>query len=160
MQKRISAATGRLLALVVLGALAAGPALAQGRGQNERQHESKGGQQHAGDRDDRRGQVRFDDRQRQSVHTYYEEEVRRGRCPPGLAKKHNGCQPPGQARRYEIGRPLPREVVYYAVPQPIVVQLGPPPRGYRYVRVANDILMLAIGTGIVVDALQDLGRIR
>jgi len=26
-------------------------------------------------------------------------------CPPGLAKKHNGCQPPGQARkRYNVGQ--------------------------------------------------------
>ena len=35
-------------------------------------------------------------------------------CPPGLAKKHNGCQPPGQARRYSrndhyrVGYRLPR----------------------------------------------------
>jgi hypothetical protein len=31
-----------------------------------------------------------------------------GNCPPGLAKKHNGCLPPGQARkRYDIGQRLP-----------------------------------------------------
>ena len=24
----------------------------------------------------------------------------RGSCPPGLAKKHDGCMPPGQAKRY------------------------------------------------------------
>ena len=29
---------------------------------------------------------------------YVDERGRRG-CPPGLAKKHNGCLPPGQARR-------------------------------------------------------------
>jgi hypothetical protein len=26
-----------------------------------------------------------------------------GHCPPGLAKKHNGCMPPGQARRFNRG---------------------------------------------------------
>jgi len=26
-----------------------------------------------------------------------------GRCPPGLAKKHNGCMPPGQARKLARG---------------------------------------------------------
>jgi hypothetical protein len=29
-----------------------------------------------------------------------------GHCPPGLAKKHNGCQPPGHAKKqgyYRIG---------------------------------------------------------
>jgi len=75
-----------------------------------------------------------------------------------LAKKHNGCMPPGQAKKWQLGRPLPRDVVYYAVPQALVVQIGPPPSGYRYVRVATDILLLAVGTGMVVDAIQDLGR--
>ena len=27
----------------------------------------------------------------------------RGGCPPGLAKKHNGCMPPGQAKRWGRG---------------------------------------------------------
>jgi Ni/Co efflux regulator RcnB len=42
--------------------------------------------------------------------------------------------------------------------QPLVVQIGPPPSGHRYVRVASDILMLAIDTGMLVDAIQDLDR--
>ena len=28
----------------------------------------------------------------------------RGGCPPGLAKKHNGCMPPGQARKLARGQ--------------------------------------------------------
>lgn len=29
----------------------------------------------------------------------------RGSCPPGLAKKHNGCMPPGQAKKiYDVGQ--------------------------------------------------------
>ncbi|MBE0614363.1 MAG: RcnB family protein [Burkholderiales bacterium] len=44
------------------------------------------------------------------------------------------------------------------VPQPLVAQIGLPPHGYRYVRVANDVLMIAIGTGLVVAAIQDIGR--
>jgi Ni/Co efflux regulator RcnB len=66
--------------------------------------------------------------------------------------------PPGQARKWHVGQPLPRDVVYYSVPQPLVLQIGQPPSGYRYVRVASDILMIAIGSGMVVDAIQDLGR--
>ena len=32
-----------------------------------------------------------------------------GGCPPGLAKKHNGCLPPGQAKKlYNIGQRFPR----------------------------------------------------
>lgn len=30
---------------------------------------------------------------------------RRGQCPPGLAKKNNGCLPPGQAKKlYDVGQ--------------------------------------------------------
>ena len=100
----------------------------------------------------------FQDNQRTVVRTYYTEQYRVGRCPPGLAKKNNGCMPPGQARKWAVGQPLPREVVYYSVPAPVVVQLGAPPSGHRYVRVATDILLIAIGTGMVVDAINDLGR--
>ena len=91
------------------------------------------------------------------MRTYYGEQYRAGRCPPGLAKKNNGCMPPGQARKWNVGRPLPRDVVYYSVPQSVVIQLGSPPAGQRYVRVASDILLLAIGTGMVIDAIQNLG---
>lgn len=99
----------------------------------------------------------FEDRHRASVHDYYAKQYRGGHCPPGLAKKHNGCVPPGHARKWRIGQPLARDVIYYSVPQPLVVQLGQPPHGYRYVRVASDILLMAIGTGLIIDAIQDLG---
>ena len=90
------------------------------------------------------------------VREYYEPRWRAGRCPPGLAKKHNGCMPPGQARKWHVGQRLPQGVVYYPVPQPVVMQLGVPPSGYRYVRVAGDILLLAVGTSMVVDAIQGI----
>lgn len=98
----------------------------------------------------------FNDRQRVVIREYYEPQWRAGRCPPGLAKKHNGCMPPGHARQWHMGRPLPQGVVYYPVPQPVVMQLGVPPSGYRYVRVAGDILLLAVGTSMVVDAIQGI----
>jgi hypothetical protein len=98
----------------------------------------------------------FNDRQRTYIHDYYRDEFRRGHCPPGLAKKHNGCMPPGQAKRWRKGYPLDRDIIYYDLPPAIIVELGAPPRGYRYVRVAADILMIAVGTGLVVDAVADL----
>jgi Ni/Co efflux regulator RcnB len=100
----------------------------------------------------------FVERHRVIVREYYVEEHRRGKCPPGLAKKRNGCMPPGQAKKWQIGRPLPREVVYYEVPPAVVVELGAPPPGHRYVRVAADILLIAVGTAMVVGAIEDLGR--
>ncbi|MBL8446634.1 MAG: hypothetical protein JNJ44_04385 [Zoogloeaceae bacterium] len=119
-----------------------------------------GDRDHRGDRDGPRSgaSFHFADRQRSTIHSYYREEFSRGNCPPGLAKKHNGCMPPGQARKWSRGRPLPRDVVYYDLPRSLVLEIGPPPSGYRYVRVASDILMIAVGSMMVVDAIDDLSR--
>lgn len=100
----------------------------------------------------------FADQNRVAVREYYTEQFSRGFCPPGLAKKRNGCMPPGQAKKWSIGRPLPREVIFYDLPGPLLGQLDRAPTGHRYVRVATDILLIAIGTGMVIDAIEDLGR--
>jgi hypothetical protein len=100
----------------------------------------------------------FSEESRIAVHKYYGDKFRSGRCPPGLAKKGNGCMPPGQAKKWMIGRPLPPGVVFYDLPPEVLVQLGPAPSRHRFVRVASDILMIAIGTGMVVDAIEDIGR--
>ena len=132
----------------------------ESHGQVERGESYRGGQGNKGDRvDDVRIGGFFGEPQRVAANTYYGQQFSSGHCPPGLAKKNNGCLPPGQAKKYSVGQPLPRGVVYYPVPQPVLVQLGAPPAGHKYVRVASDILLIAIGTGMVVDAIQDLGRI-
>jgi len=125
----------------------------------------KGGER--GDRDeDRRGDVReegperhFAEQHRVAVREYYQHEFEgRRKCPPGLARKHTGCMPPGQEQKWEMGRPLSSDVVVYPVPPELEVRIGVPPAGYKYVRVASDILMIAIGTSVVADAIKDLGR--
>ena len=100
----------------------------------------------------------FREEQREAARIYYERPENRGFCPPGLAKKGNNCMPPGQAKKWRQGYPLPAGVVYYELPRSVVLSIGLPPSGYRYVRVASDILLIAIGTSIVVDALEDLVR--
>ena len=100
----------------------------------------------------------FEDRHRVVVNEYYGRQFRSGHCPPGLAKKHNGCMPPGLAKKWYVGQPLARNVVYYSVPQQLVIQIGQPPSGYRYVRVGSDILMMAIATRMITDSIQDIGR--
>lgn len=160
------------VAFLVAAVLATGTAWADkpewaGSDKRPKQHKNK-----KSDRDERRDQHsdrdrsdrhasaggHFADRQRVVVHEYYDQRMRTGKCPPGLAKKNNGCKPPGQAKKWHIGRPLPPDVVYYELPRTVVVKLGPPPPQHRYVRVAADILLIALGTGMVVDAIQDLGR--
>lgn len=101
----------------------------------------------------------FGDSHRRAALAYYEPQFKAGKCPPGLAKKGNGCMPPGQVRKWRRGYALPSDVVYYPVPGSVSVQLGLPPAGHKYVRVAADILLIAVGTGMVVDAIEDLGRL-
>lgn len=98
----------------------------------------------------------FGGQQRDAARAYYGTQYSGKSCPPGLAKKNNGCMPPGQAKKWSVGKTLPRDVVFYPVPQTVSVRIGLPPSGYRYVRVANDILMIAIGTSMVVDAIENL----
>ena len=168
----------RALAFAIAATLAASPALADkpsgareknGRGERHESREARDAphgnerERGSGESRERQGQSgkhagHFDDRHRGAVRDYYDGRKKAGHCPPGLAKKHNGCMPPGQAKKWEIGRRLPPEVIFYEVPRPLVMQIGQAPSGYRYVRVAGDILMIAIGTAIVVDAIRDLGR--
>jgi len=103
--------------------------------------------------------VFFNDQRQDQVRSYYTRQYRSGHCPPGLAKKNNGCMPPGQAKKWQVGRPLPADVVSYDLPRQVVVELGPPPPHHRFVRVASDILLIAEGTGMIVDAIEDLGNI-
>lgn len=100
----------------------------------------------------------FQPQHREAAQQYYGRPENHGFCPLGLAKKGHGCLPPGQARKWRRGEPLPRGMVYYEVPRPVVLSLGLPPPGYRYVRVASDILLIALGSQMVVDAMEDLVR--
>jgi len=183
--KRFSSSRTFAITGLFAAALIAGPVLADkpegagkgnsaGKGQNKERgddrNDDRRGENRADKLDDKRDDRRdgsrenvrqsdyFGDRHRVMVRDYYGEQFRAGRCPPGLAKKNNGCMPPGQAKKWRVGYQLPREVIYHEVPRDLVTKIGPAPSGYRYVQVAADILMIAIGTSMVVDAIQDLGR--
>lgn len=159
----------RLLPLLLAGLLTSGTVLADPPGRNdgarasragapmERSHDQQGHYEGEG-RPQQREFVYFTDQHRAAVHDYYYRQFHGKRCPPGLAKKRNGCLPPGQAKKWRVGQPLPHDVRYYGVPDSVVVRLGQPPEGHRYVRVASDILLITIGASMVVDALEDLGR--
>ncbi len=150
-------------------ALADKPSKAEGKGTAKHNQKGSQGKQKQGKGHDQgvsnergghdvRARQYFNDENRMYIHKYYGERYRSGHCPPGLAKKGNGCMPPGQAKKWMIGRPLPRDVVFYDPPPEVLVHLGPAPSRHRFVRVASDILLIAVGTGMVVDAIEDIGR--
>lgn len=101
----------------------------------------------------------FNDSRRHIISDYYGQHSGGGNCPPGLAKKGNGCQPPGQAKKWRVGHPLPGDVIYHDVPSALLHQLGHTPEGHKIVRVGTDLLLISIGTGMVVDAIDDLDDI-
>jgi len=97
------------------------------------------------------------DRDRNTVYSYYRNQYAAGNCPPGLAKKNNGCLPPGQAQKlWAMGQPLPGSLAFYPLPGALLAMLTPAPAGYQYVQVANDILLMAIGTRMIAAAIADL----
>lgn len=94
----------------------------------------------------------FGTQDRATVQAYYGDRYAQAqRCPPGLAKKNNGCLPPGQAKKYVVGQPLPAEVVWYPVPPVLVQRLPVLPPDHGYVRVGADVLILNRSTRLVVD---------
>lgn len=153
---------GIALALMAGGASADKPSWAGG-GKNKEgkeRHEEKE-RSDSGREDNRQGGmlvISFSSDDRRMISDYYGSQARQGKCPPGLAKKHNGCQPPGHAKKWQKGYPLPADVRYYELPRELRVRLPVPPPNYRYVQIAGDILMIAVGTGMVVDAVEDILR--
>jgi len=138
----------------------------QGQGHGQSQGQNEGGGQNPGQG---RGQgntqtgpqqvnVVVNDRDRSAVQTYYRNEFATGNCPPGLAKKNNGCLPPGQAKKlWNVGQPLPPALVFYPLPGGLLSMLTPPPPGYQYVRVDDDVLLMITATRIITSLVTNLG---
>ncbi|MGK2905186.1 MAG: hypothetical protein ACSLFH_02410 [Desulfuromonadales bacterium] len=162
--QKFSLQKSRILALAIAGILAATPALAdknkwEGDDKKSKKHEQK--ERYVSQGDDQRekpANTHFNDHHQTIMKDYYSRQVNSGHCPPGLAKKNNGCMPPGQAKKWTLGQPLPRDVIFHNLPREVEEQLGPPPAMQRYVRVANDILLIATGNGTVVDAIVNWGN--
>ena len=160
------------LALALACALVAGPALAKDGDKQAQKAEKQADKQREKaqkreDKERKHAEKRrveevpvggyFNDQHRGYVREYYTERYSRAKsCPPGLAKKHNGCMPPGQAKKLAVGQPVPSGVTLYPLPQPVIVQLPPLPYGYRYARVGNDIVLVRNENQLIVDIIVGL----
>ena len=152
----------KIVATLLLVALPSMSALAKSNKGKEKgdshKHESHGGgESWSNEHDDHDHSPRFSDDDHDYWRDYWHQQYEHGHCPPGLAKKHNGCMPPGQAKkRYRVGHPLPPDIVLLPVPVILLPRLAPCPPGYRYGMVDGDLVKLAVGTLLVVDAIQGL----
>ena len=175
--------TQRIVALAITSLFIAGPVFAKGQddgdkgdggGKHSQKHEEKEQrkfEKQADKREDRREDRRegrreitviqpgsyFNDQNRTYVRQYYTDNYGTGkRCPPGLAKKNNGCMPPGQVRNWVVGQPVPRGVTVYSVPQPVIRQLPAAPYGYKYVLIGGDVVLVQQQNNVIVDIIQGL----
>lgn len=151
-----------LSATVAVMALSA-PAFAKdghgkGRGSDDSHEYEVEHHKSSGHEDDGMTTIRIGDDDRSYIHHYLEDSYKRD-CPPGLAKKHNGCLPPGQAKRYTIGYRLPDDVIWAPVPSDILEHLRPAPAGYKYVKVDTDILLIGEASKKVIDAVTLLSGV-
>ncbi len=129
-------------ALAVGGGAAAKPGAATGHGAKLSDHQERSAP-------DAGISIILGDAHRAIVRDHY-----RSTCPPGLAKKNNGCLPPGQAKkRYAVGERIPDGVDIAILPNEVILRLPPLPRGYGYRMVDGDLVVVALATLIIADAI-------
>jgi Ni/Co efflux regulator RcnB len=156
----------RIVSLAIASLLFAGAGFAKDKGDDHDNGGGKNGNKHS-EKHDKKAEKRereeikqgayFNDQQRTFAREYYTTTYKDGkRCPPGLAKKNNGCMPPGQVRNWAVGQPVPRNVTVYSVAQPVIRMLPPAPYGYRYARIGGDIVLVQQQNNIIVDIIQGL----
>lgn len=150
-----------LMGLALASMALASPALAgpkngaKGKGethpaQHEERHEERYQERHEERHgDDDKITIRIGDDDRIVIGNYYRDDYRRN-CPPGLAKKNNGCQPPGQAKKYRIGEVY--DGPYGPLPDYLKDKLHAP-KGYEYIQVDKDIVLIGEATKKVIDAV-------
>lgn len=144
-----------ILAAAATATLAASPALADkggnGHGNKHAGQSREFGDRHDGDRrwsdGDRRGDIRYG----------YRSSYRN--CPPGLAKKHNGCLPPGQAwrRGYRVPNGYGSYTAYDQIPYEYRNRYDLDPEN-RYIYRDNTIYQVDPRTQIIQQILGGLVR--
>lgn len=147
----------KLAIILCIAVVAAGPAFAKkpdSTGNSGTQSSSPENSASSIHRDSEDSRSYFNDDRRILIRNYYSKSQQSGSCPPGLAKKNNGCQPPGQIKKWRKGEPLPRDVIYYDLPGALLHELGRTPEGQKVIQVGTDLLLISIATGMVLDAFE------
>jgi hypothetical protein len=144
-----------IVAVWIAAGLSADPALAE----NDKKHLPWRDHPHGRNlHDSDRVPVAIGGSDRRLIFTRLEPHYMR-KCPPGLAKKRNGCLPPGQAKKYVIGHPLPPGLVYWDVPPDVLAILPPAPAGAYYLWADRDILLISEASKKVLDAVVILSAL-
>ena len=143
-----------LTACLITLAAAASPAFAKGHGDHRDDHWDKHwkdhdphGHGHGKGHDDHHDHVVVVPQNRVYIQQYYQRRGWRG-------------VPPGHARHFIVGQPLPPAVVYQPIPVELYGQLQPVPVGYQYVQVDQNVLLINQASHEIVDAITLLSAVR
>jgi Ni/Co efflux regulator RcnB len=150
--KRLFAATALALTLIG-GVVTTAQADKRDRDRYERRHDDRRDDwRHDNRHDDRRHDRRYDRRDWDRYYGFRHHDGRRYQY--GRYVRPSGYH----YRSWRYGEHLPRAYYSrrYIVNDYHVYHLRPPPRGYHYVRVDNDVVLAAIASGIVVSAIYGI----
>jgi hypothetical protein len=84
---------------------------------------------------------------------YFRGDHALGNCPDDLARTARGCE---TRPLWAIGQPLDPLATYELLPDRLIVQLESLPDGYRYVRVADHVLVMVVATRMIRADVLDL----
>jgi hypothetical protein len=85
--------------------------------------------------------------------SYFRDDYTHGSCPIDLARTERGCE---TRPLWAIGEPLDPLAISEQLPDRLVIQLKALPDGYRYVRVADHVLVMVVATRVIRADVLDL----
>jgi hypothetical protein len=111
-------------------------ALAQDRGRDDGGRDQRQDQR----KDQKKEEHRFNDNNRQAAHEWYQQHQQH--LPAGLRQRDRWSS--DRLARIQTGRVLDRDLrkEAHSVPRDLAVRLGPAPRGYRYMLVGGQVVLL------------------
>jgi Ni/Co efflux regulator RcnB len=135
---------GWIAALAALALIGSPAAFAKGKGNPPGHAEGKGKKEHGPPAHSNAG-GNFSSNDREIFHSFFvaHPNYRGSPLPPGIAKN------------YARGKPLPPGIAKKVVPYDLLQRLPERP-GYTYYIVDDDVVLVAIATGVVADILVDV----
>lgn len=103
--------------------------------------------------------VVFSDGELATIRAYYANSGTRTANSAGMSMGMGGglsALPPGIAKHYELGKPLPPGIAKQVLPAALRSLLPPAPTGHERIVVAGKILLVAIATQVIVDVISDI----
>jgi hypothetical protein len=98
------------------------------------------------------------DRDRNTVLSFYRDEIGAGRCPVPMVRNGKACAAP-EKKAWKLDQAIADDAKLEPPPGPLIMKLAPSPAGYQYMCLGRDVLLVGVGTRIVTAWVADLSRL-